>query len=370
MTKRYFVRYFIETPNAVGNRREIENGKFLGWKFNFGNNEIGLYDDKQGLWADCYIDAESLEKGEEKSKIFIENILNLIDFSTSSASSTPLLISIYDTSLGLLEREYKQIIYKPISERNINVINKNIFSDIFDAFNKNNDERIVRAISWLRKGYLERKHVDKFIAFWTGLESINELLCDLFKIPSDERRLKCKYCGELLYPITVGIKKLFIDEIKIDEKKFENIRGARAKLLHGGGPLDNDFVNKIKEYNPIVKKTLIVGLSKLLGMEEKDTDKIIQQKTNLYNETIRFIIKANLVNFKPPEINEFGKQPKIDLIEENLLNRIIDNQGKLSLKSKIMLKSNANFNNITYKVWSEDNTCIASIKIDENQESN
>jgi len=365
MSKRYFVRYFIETPNSVGNRKDIEAGKIFGWKFNLGNNKISFYDHKEGLFSDCYIEADSLNGAKDKSMTFIENILNLIDFSTSSASASPQFINIYDASPNLHSREYKQVLYIPIRERNVAVIDKDFFGELFSLFDKNKDERIVRATSWLRKGYLERKHVDKFIAFWTGLESINELLCDLFKIPSDERRLQCKNCGELLHPITAGIKKLFIDEIKIGEEKFENIRGVRGKFLHGGGPLDDDFVNKIKEYNPIVKKALIVGIGKLLGIEEKGIDKIIRQKSNLYNETIRFIIKANLVNFKPPEIGEFGKQPKIDLIEENLLNRIIDSQGKLSLKSKIMLKSNANFNNITYEVWGEDNTCITSIKIDE-----
>jgi len=42
MTKRYFVRYFVETSNAVSNRREIENGKYISWKFNLGNTEIVL----------------------------------------------------------------------------------------------------------------------------------------------------------------------------------------------------------------------------------------------------------------------------------------------------------------------------------------
>jgi len=29
MAKKYFTRYFIETPNAVGNRKNIETGKIL-----------------------------------------------------------------------------------------------------------------------------------------------------------------------------------------------------------------------------------------------------------------------------------------------------------------------------------------------------
>ncbi|MDD3101929.1 MAG: HEPN domain-containing protein [Patescibacteria group bacterium] len=364
MTKIYFTRYFIETPNSVGNRRNIESGKILGLKFKLGSNEISFYDHDKGLSSDCYIEADSLNDAENKSKVFIENILNLIDLSMSSASASPQFITSYNASSNLPIREYKQILYVPIRERNIAVIDQDFFGKLFNLLDKNKDKRTEMAISWLRKGYLEQKHVDKFIAFWTGLESINELLCDLFIIPQEERKLKCKKCGEVLHPITTGIKKLFIDEIKINDKKFEDIRKARGKLLHGG-PLDNIFINEIKEYNPIVKKTLIVGLGKLLGMEGKDIDKIIKQKSNLYNETIRFIIKANLVNFEPPKINEFGKQPKIDLIEENLLNRIIDSKGKLSLKLETTLKLNANFNNITFEVWGEDNTCIKSIKIDD-----
>ena len=294
------LRYFIETSNAVSNRRELENGKFLNWKFNLGNTEIVLYDDKQGLRADSYIDAESLEKSEEKSKKFIENTLNLIDFSTSSASSSPLFISIYDASLGLVEREYKKVFYQAISERNISVVDKDIFSDIFNAFNKNNDERIVRAMSWLRKGYLEQNHVDKFIAFWTGLESINELLGDYFEIPLEERKKKCDKCGTTLYTITAGVERLFVNKVKVDKVIFTKIRSARGKLLHGGGPLDNNFVNEIKDYNPVIRKALLLGIGRLLQISDNTIENIIKKKSKAYTEKVRIIIKAKLTNFNPP----------------------------------------------------------------------
>lgn len=364
MSKRYFVRYFVATPNAVSNRREIENGKFFNWKFNLGNTEIILYDDKQGLRADFYIDTGSLEKGEEKSKIFIENILNLIDFSTSSASSMPLFISIYDASLGLVERDYKQVFYQPISERNISIVDKDIFSDIFNAFNKNNDERLMRAISWLRKGYLEQKHVDKFIAFWTGLESINELLGDHFEIPLEERKKKCDKCGTTLYPITAGIERLFIDKLKVDEVIFKKIRNARGKLLHGGGPLDDSFINELKEYIPKVKKALSFGIGKLLQISDNTIENIIKKKSKAYNEKIRIIIKAKLTDFNPPDLSEFDKQPRLDLIENHLIEREVSINGKLVLtinpKFKIV---NATFKEIIREMWGDDNTSIESIRI-------
>lgn len=364
MTKRHFVRYFIETPNAISNRLEIENGKFSNWKFNLGNTEIILYDDKQGLHADLYLDAESLEKGEEKSKMFIENILNLIDFSTSSASSMSLFISIYNASLGLKERDYKQVIYQPISERNISVIDKDIFSEIFNAFDKNNDKRIMRAISWLRKGSLEQKHVDKFVAFWTGLESINELLGDYFKIPAEERIIKCQKCGTSLYPITAGIERLFMDKLKVDKVIFKKIRNARGKLLHGGGPLDDNFINELKKYIPKIKKALSFGIGKLLQMSDNNIENIIKKKSKVYAEKIRIIIKAKLTNFNPPDLNEFNTQPRLDLIENNLLKREVTKNGKLVLTINPKFKKvNATFKDEKVEMWGDDNTSIESIRI-------
>ena len=360
---KYFVRYFIETPNSIGNRRDIENDKTGGWKFNFGHNKIMLYDCKQGFWADCYVEAESQELAEEESKTFTENILNLIDFSVSSASNSPLLISIYDATVRLKDRSFKQIFYITIEERNINPIDKNIFEVSFDNFNRNQDERIVRAISWLRKGYLESKHVDRFIAFWTGLEAINELLVDHFQIPDNEKKLKCPHCKKQLWPISAGIERLFKELGRSDN--FNEIRKHRGKLLHGGGPLDNFFVQDIKQHNPLVRKILIKGIGKLLQMDNKTIENIIQQGTKTYNEKIRLIIKADLSEFDPPALDKFGKQPRIDLIKQNSLEKAISEKGELSLKNQTSFKVfNANFNNIIVEMWSDDNTCIKTIKID------
>ena len=246
--KRYFLRYFIKTPNSIGNRKEIENGKISAWKFVFGNNEISLIDHIDGLFSDLLVEANSMEEAERKSKVFVENILNLIDFSTSSASSSAVLVNIYDASPNKLpRREYKQIFYLPLKERNIFPLNEKAFGEIFYCFNNFNDKKIIRAISWLRKGHLEENCIDKFIAFWTGLEVINELLADKFNVPLDERKMKCKKDDGSFQeiPITVGIRKLF-EEIK-EKKLFKEIRQTRGKLLHGGGSLDDNFVNKIKE---------------------------------------------------------------------------------------------------------------------------
>lgn len=361
--KKYFVRYYIETPNSISSRKDIEDGKFLGWKFNFDNNEISLYDQKEGLYADCYIETEpqlALEKIEERAKTFVENILNLIDFSTSSASNSALLISIYEATNGLVIRPFKQIFYTPLPEKNVNLINKEIFEEIFNRFNKNQDPRIARAISWLRKGNLERDFVDKFISFWTGLESLNELLCNSFQISEKDRKIICNKCKNVISPMSsIGIKELFRKSISIELRQFETIRKARGKLLHGGGPLDGNFVAQIRQYIPLVKKALMVGIGQLLGLDDKYINQILERKTKLYTERLRIILKANIKNFIPPPLDKFGKQPKFDLNKQDLLERIINQDGSIELKmSSNFIARNATFDVKSIELWGDDNTAI------------
>jgi len=161
-----------------------------------------------------------------------------------------------------------------LPERNVIQIDKEIFEEVFNKFNKYQDARITRAISWLRKGYLEQGSIDKFVAFWIGLESINELLCNFFKISEEDRKIKCNKCGNEISSISsLEVKKLFIDTLNIKIRKFEEIRGARGKLLHGGGPIDNNFAEKIKEYIPVVKKALIKGIGMLLQLDNEIIEK-------------------------------------------------------------------------------------------------
>jgi len=362
MTKRYFVRYFIETPNAIANRKAIETGQVSIYKFNFGNHEIALYDHKNGLFSDCYVDVEPMDKAEEISKALVENVLNLIDFSTASASSSPLFISIYDASPDLQEREYKRVFPVSMPERNVSLIDKEIFEEIFKVSNKNKEERIIRAIAWLRKGYLEQKHIDKFTAFWTGLESINELLSDFFNIPLPERKMKCRKCGELIMPITTGIGKLFVDDMKIEKELFDKVRRARGKLLHGGGPLDMGFINEIKKYNLVVRKALIVGIGKLLQMGDRTIENMIEKKSKVYNERIRVVLRANLINFNPPGIEEFDRQPRNDLVDSKFLDRIVDDEGKVDVTINQQFKTNVAMNQMRLEVWSDDATSIESGK--------
>lgn len=359
--KRYFARYFILTPNCISGRYKIERGNPQGWKFLFGDAEISLIDDKKGLWADCFLFAKNLDHAEEKSNVLIENILGLIDFTTSSYSSSS-FVSSYEASPDLKMKRYKEVLHIPTQERNIAVINERIFEEIFG---KSIEERILRGISWLRKGYLEQKYVDKFIAFWTGLESISELLCDFFDISTEDRKRICNKCGNTIDEriSSLGTKTLFLKEIENNKKLFRRIRGARGKLLHGGGPLSEEFIGEIKTYNPLIRKALITGIGKLLEISDEAVKSVVQRKPSSYSDRVKIIIKANLVDFNPPGIEYFTKQPRLDMESDKLLKREVDNQGKLSITKNLKIKTNVNIKGITLEAWGPDGTSITSFKI-------
>lgn len=365
--KKYFVRYFVETPNSISKRQKLESGESAAWKFNLDKNEIALYDLKDGLGADIYLEEESLERAELESIAIIENILNFIDYSTSSASLASLLLIIYDASPNLLKREFKQILYKRILDRNMKVLNKDIFDEMFLSFYKNPQARIARATSWLRKAQLEENHIDKFIAYWTGLESINKLLCDFFEISDQARRWMCNKCDVTIQPLSlIGIKTLFIKEMSVDNKVFKKIRNARNGLLHGNIPVDNNFLNQIKAYNPLVRKALFIGLGKLLKVKSETITKILEEKPIRYNENIRIFIETKLFKFEPPDLKDAGKQPRIDVVEDELLERLVTENGRINRKSKLKFKlvnARSYRDKIAIEIWGDEYSSIDKIKM-------
>jgi hypothetical protein len=373
MTKTFFTRYFIETPNSFSNRKDIMNNHFSSLRVNWTDSNIIFYDNRYGLRVDTYTEATSKEEAKSKTKNLVENILSIIDLTNSSGSNPATFVSIYDATDNLTEREYEQIFHIPLHERNIRVTDiqsllkiLRVFGDVFGK----NEQRIIRAIFWFRKGLFEKNVVDKFISFWTGLESINELLCNYFGLTEDERKWKCNICHSVILPVsTIGIKKLFIDILKFDNDNFQKIRNARNDLIHGGSPLNTDFVKEIMDYNPIIKKALIIGIGELLQIDNKIINKIIKYTPIKYIDSFRIILKLNLLGLEIPKIEEVDSQPIVDL-DYDILKPEINDEGKLDIKGKVLFKfKNLKFDNGIYEVRADDFSSIQKIKLDfKNQE--
>lgn len=364
MSHTYFTRHIIQTPSSFGSREDIDNLQSRGWEFNYNKNKILIYDTSNGLTVDSYIVANSMNKAEQQSKTLIETTVNLIDFSTSAASLPARLIAVYNASNGVRARQFKQVTYNTLQDRNVRKIDKDVFGAIFDVFKKTDDTRIARSISWLRKGNMESKPIDAFTSFWIGLESLNELLNDFYDIPKEKRYFVCDECNKTHFPITSGVETLFITELEVSKKQFKKIRGLRGKLLHGGGPLNSKFVHEIHSYNSLTREALIVALGKLLSLNSTTVNNIVNKKPCKYKENITIVVRAKLINFKPPQLQDFGKQPHLELVNHEVTNRIYKNDGGLTVgqNTKFNVK-NAKFDIKSVELWSDDNSSLNNAQI-------
>jgi hypothetical protein len=95
-------------------------------------------------------------------------------------------------------------------------------------------KRVGRAMRWLRKMHTEDDILDRFLAGWAGLETLNPELCTHFDVQdSAEEVLDCA-CGRKLVrnvPRANGLKELFIREGK--QAVYSKCSRARNGLVHG-----------------------------------------------------------------------------------------------------------------------------------------
>lgn len=95
-------------------------------------------------------------------------------------------------------------------------------------------KRVGRALRWLRKMHTEDDVLDRFLAGWTGLETLNPELCKHFGVePSADDVRDCE-CGRKLVrkvPRATGLKELFVREGMADV--YDTCSKARNGLVHG-----------------------------------------------------------------------------------------------------------------------------------------
>ena len=188
--------------------------------------------------------------------------------------------------------------------------------------------------------------MNKFIYLWTGLESINLLLCEHFSIPPADRELRCSKCNHKIYPVTnIGIKKLFADTLKLPPSVFSSVRDSRVRLMHGQGKWDKAFLDNIRQQTPIMRNALIYGICTLIHIEAGIIQKILAEKPFKYEEDIHILLRAKLLDFDPLPIIDYLKQPHIEIVNDDIIDRAITKEGKMTLTRHSKFRSvNGRFN--------------------------
>jgi hypothetical protein len=147
--------------------------------------------------------------------------------------SFPVLVC--DATAGLEERPFVHFFADQLVMGRRALLDPKQWSDQASGVFNQSSKRVVRAIRWLRKMHTEDDILDRFLAGWTGLETLNPELCKHFGVsPTGEDIRECGKCGEKLVrnvPRATGLKELFVREGK--EAVYSDCSPARNGLVHG-----------------------------------------------------------------------------------------------------------------------------------------
>jgi hypothetical protein len=257
----------------------------------------------------------------------------------------------------------------------LRVINELEFRDAFEAYDKCcYKERVTRAMSWFRKGINEENFIDEFIAYWTGLEVISDVILKshqlsftqkpLFKKIVTKIRKVCKMTN-VSNDKWAGIRRVYENELKFTN--FNQIKKARNGLLHGFRHLDQAFINEIQGYVEPTRKTVLACISSILTLNH-ETRKLIENKKMRAIRKYPWIeIIAGLEN--PPTTLEEASHnfPRVEAKIKNIEYKI-NTKGEIEISNNIQYKylgpEDSKWNKIIYQSWGDENSGISEGKIE------
>ena len=365
---RYLVQYHSRTLAALAGREKQQTFPLPGWIFNYPNLpnyelKIALGDHVKktdninlhtGLNITADMEADSEEEARDISKNHVEPLLNLISFSTLTYCDTATLVSI----INITDKETHPFSYYVylFSEQEIigqlSIIGEPTFGTVFEAYDKSSCKpRVLRALSWLRKGIGEDGSADEFICYWIGLEAIKHVLA-LQKMDADKEWEE--------------VEKIF--QNRLHRQDFKKIKQAgRNGLLHGFQELNNKFVEEIESYVGPVRKTLIYCIGSSLGLENNIVSTIANKIPRRIEQMPWRVLKGNLNNL-PSDFTELVKNYPTLSTETVNKQFSINQEGNLGVKFDLTHKfrgpSATKWNLKEIELWGKKDTSIQQLTLD------
>lgn len=331
---RYSIQYYSRTLAALVGRDKQQTFPLSRWVFDFPVHEVKivLFDSIKktdninlhtGLNMITALKANSAEKASETSKGFVETLLNLVSFSTLTFCNPAKLVSVINISDTDTEAHpFMHYVYPFDGQEilgSVSVIEEATFKALWEAYDKSlQQHRIMRAMSWLRKGIDEESTVDEFVSYWIGLEVIKHVL-------SPEKMNTDKEWEE--------VEAIFTNRLHFQD--FKRIRhDGRPGLLHGYRELDDEFVKEIGSYVEPIRKTLIFSIGSVLGLEESTILTIANKTPRRIRQNPWTVIEGVIENI-PEDFGELVKN--YPMIDAEIANKkfSVDEKGKLNITFSI-----------------------------------
>lgn len=369
--KKYYIQRFYKTNIALSKNRKAQQADPLpGWDFKFPHDNVSICVKDEvvdvdgsrfhiGLDIIAEVDSENMDDAINTSMMYSEAVVNMFVFSTLSKCDILKIISVIEFDNDM-NANFRNNVYPPdLSDMipKIVPLEFDTFNKIYEGCNRlNNSKRLMRAMSWLKKGINEKNSVDKFISFWVGIEIIKCFSQKDTNTDSDNsiaKNFKKITCGRLCKEHCVAprvdewttIENIFIKKLKRSD--FRKVKGARNAILHGFGELSPMFHDKIEEYQRVAMEVLLWGLGDIIGIEDELVKSII--KNGNWEKTLNmwYIIGGGIEGLSGEIREDFKNFPKIKLGESGVKNKINDD-GSISVQFENEFKPSSGSKNIKW----------------------
>jgi hypothetical protein len=359
---KYGILYSVRTGISICKKKGECQPQIL--RFNIKDHSVFVKDYKFirsgktfdfGLEFIIEIESDDIESTLSLLKNEVEMILNLFCFSTRCYAGSATLESIIkNNSSEIGDATFYSYPTTDQSIKQIGLIDLKFFSDVWENYNKcENDEkqRILRSISWLRKGLNDEKF-DEFISNWIGLEILSKMI-------------RKQYIGVVdKNDEWSGLKKIFNDFLHINKTQFEHIKdNYRNGIIHGFRELDDSFVRDVERSIPDLRKGLIACICKSLKLPDKTIQNVLELEIKKWHDPHQILTAKinNLPDFEQqkmefPRCFPFIKELTFDILDGNKLNYNVE----MEFTFRIPKRASVSTENL--ETWGNSNSGIENIE--------
>ncbi|NHJ12153.1 MAG: hypothetical protein EAX95_00670 [Candidatus Thorarchaeota archaeon] len=248
----------------------------------------------RGLDVIATIPASNIDMAMTRARGLANRILSLFSFLAKSSIPELQIMKAYDVTPGKTSGDFVQYFYDlPFYAISAREIRRKQLKGSFEAISKleeGENNRVLRAMHWLRLAIKSKDVLERFTSLWVGLETINLSLCRYYNLEIEYS--KCE-CGRKKAPRLNGVRRLF-HEIDNEKLNWRETTKLRAGTIHGFQPL-HVIVPQLKEKIPLLEQALYKGLVLILGLEgSEDSIVDIVNSHNAHYQSSAKVLRVRL----------------------------------------------------------------------------
>lgn len=349
----FYLHFFAEIPASISSRLEHKKLPAQVWSFLFPglSTEVFVMDSlkeinniKLHVGLDFFARTEDQDDkhAQQKAKNLVESILNIISLEALSSCKPAQLMSLIDTTNRdvCATKFYLRPFDSSFPLSSLVKIERTRLDLLWKAYDTSgNKERIMRSLSWLRKGINSDNVVDEFISYWIALEILQCIL-----------RKKAKWDG---------IKDVFVQQEISATCSFDDICDARQELFHGFHELSGDFIKKLKSYLDTLRRSAIYANLVCLKIDKSSLDYSALINRYPRRQQIRpySVVKGILKNLPQNVKTIIGSFPKVEFTLEGVNVSVSENEKiNMSWKTnnKFTLPRDCTFECSEFEFWGDE----------------